>query len=67
MATEQTPPELASRDVRRRRREFNSLMWLCGWGGVTAVAQFCFCNCLVRLTLPVNACDTSSPPVIRPQ
>ena len=31
MATEQTPPELASRDARRRRREFNSLMWLCRW------------------------------------
>ena len=39
MATEQTPPELALRDARRRRREFNSLVWLCGWGGVTAVAQ----------------------------
>ena len=38
MATEQMPPELASRDARRRRRELNSLMWLCGWGGVTAVA-----------------------------
>lgn len=38
MATEQTPPELASRDARRRRRELDSLMWLCGWGGVTAVA-----------------------------
>lgn len=38
MATEQTPPELALRDARRRRREFNSLVWLCGWGGVTAVA-----------------------------
>jgi len=42
MATEQTPPELASRDARRRGREFNSLMWLCGWGGVTAVALFAF-------------------------
>jgi hypothetical protein len=42
MATEQMPPELASRDARRRRREFNSLMWLCGWGGVTAIALFAF-------------------------
>jgi len=42
MATEQTPPELASRDARRRRPEFNSLMWLCGWGGVTAVALLAF-------------------------
>jgi hypothetical protein len=24
--------------ARRRRREFNSLIWLCGWGEVTAVA-----------------------------
>ena len=42
MATEQTPPELASRDARRRRREFNSLVWLCGWGGVTAGAPLAF-------------------------
>jgi hypothetical protein len=38
MATERTQPELASRDDRRRRRELNSLFWLCGWGGVTAFA-----------------------------
>jgi hypothetical protein len=37
MATERTQPELASRDDRRRRRELNSLFWLCGWGGVTAL------------------------------
>src|SRR5262249_58913604 len=42
MATEQTPPELASRDARRRRRKFNSLVWLCGWGGVTAGAPLAF-------------------------
>ena len=38
MAIEQTPLELDLRDPRRRRREFNSLLWLCGWGGLTAVA-----------------------------
>ncbi|MGA7516473.1 MAG: hypothetical protein WBW28_05815 [Pseudolabrys sp.] len=38
MATERTQPELASRDDRRRRREFNSLFWLCGCGGVAAFA-----------------------------
>jgi hypothetical protein len=65
MATEQTPRELASRDARRRQREFNSLMWLCGWGGVTAVALLVFAM-PVRLTLPVNACGASSPPVSRP-
>lgn len=37
MATERTQSELASRDDRRRRRELNSLFWLCGWGGVTAL------------------------------
>jgi hypothetical protein len=49
----------------QRRREFNSLMWLCGWGGVTAVALLVFAM-PVRLTLPVNACGASSPPVSRP-
>jgi len=65
MAAEQMPRELASRDARRRRCEFNSLMWLCGWGGVTAGALLAFAIA-VRLTLPVNACCASSPPVSRP-
>jgi hypothetical protein len=64
MATEQMPPELASRDARRRRREFNSLMWLCGWGGVTAIALFAFAIAS-QTTPPVNGCGASSPPVIR--
>src|SRR5262245_44456908 len=38
MAPEQTPPEPALRGPRRRRRELTSLFWLCGWGGVTALA-----------------------------
>jgi hypothetical protein len=38
MALEQTPLEPALRDPRRRRRELTSLLWLCGWGGFTAVA-----------------------------
>lgn len=38
MAIDQTPLESDLRDPRRRRREFNSLLWLCGWGGLTAVA-----------------------------
>ena len=38
MAIEQTPPEPALRDPRRRRRQLTSLIWLCGWGGATAVA-----------------------------
>jgi len=38
MALEQTPPEPALRHPRRRSRELTSLLWLCGWGGVTAVA-----------------------------
>jgi hypothetical protein len=38
MAIESTPPEPDLRAPRRRRRELNSLLWLCGWGGVTAIA-----------------------------
>jgi len=38
MAIEQTPKEPDLRAPRRRRRELNSLLWLCGWGGFTAVA-----------------------------
>jgi hypothetical protein len=38
MAPEQTPPEPALRDTRKRRRELTSLLWLCSWGGVTALA-----------------------------
>ena len=38
MAIEQTPTEPDLRAPRRRRRELNSLLWLCGWGGFTAVA-----------------------------
>ena len=38
MAIEQTPLESDLRDPRRRHRELNSLLWLCGWGGLTAVA-----------------------------
>jgi hypothetical protein len=38
MALELTPPEPASRNPRRRLRELSSLLWLCGWGCVTAIA-----------------------------
>src|SRR5262245_55218824 len=38
MAPEQSPLEPALRGPRRRRREMTSLLWLCGWGGVTALA-----------------------------
>lgn len=38
MATEQTPPEPDLRDPRRRRRDLSTLLWLCGWGGATAIA-----------------------------
>jgi hypothetical protein len=38
MAIEQTPTEPDLRAPRRRRRELNSLLWLCGWGGFTALA-----------------------------
>src|SRR5262249_18391077 len=38
MAPEQTPPEPTLRGPRRRRRELISLLWLCGWGGVSALA-----------------------------
>jgi hypothetical protein len=38
MAIESAPPEPDLRAPRRRRRELNSLLWLCGWGGVTAIA-----------------------------
>jgi hypothetical protein len=38
MAIEPTSPEPDLRAPRRRRRELNSLLWLCGWGGVTAAA-----------------------------
>jgi hypothetical protein len=38
MALELTPPEPGSRNPRRRVRELSSLLWLCGWGCVTAIA-----------------------------
>jgi len=38
MALEPPPPEPALRNPRRRSRELTSLLWLCGWGGVTAAA-----------------------------
>ena len=38
MAIQPTPPEPDLRAPRRRRRELHSLLWLCGWGGLTAVA-----------------------------
>jgi len=38
MAIESAPPESDLRAPRRRRRELNALLWLCGWGGVTAIA-----------------------------
>jgi hypothetical protein len=38
MAIQPTPPEPDLRAPRRRRHELKSLLWLCGWGGVTAVA-----------------------------
>jgi len=37
MAIEQTPPEPDLRG-RRRRRDVNTFLWLCGWGGITTVA-----------------------------
>ena len=37
-ALEPPPPEPALRNPRRRSRELTSLLWLCGWGGVTAAA-----------------------------
>jgi hypothetical protein len=44
MATEQTPRELAPRDARRRRREFNSLMWALRLGRCNGSCPTCFCN-----------------------
>ncbi len=38
MATEQTPPEPDLRAPRSRRRDLSTLLWLCGWGGATAIA-----------------------------
>jgi hypothetical protein len=38
MAIAQTPLESDLRDPRGGRRELGSLLWLCGWGGLTAVA-----------------------------
>jgi hypothetical protein len=38
MAIEQTPLEPDLRDPSRRRRELKALLWLCGWGGLTALA-----------------------------
>jgi hypothetical protein len=38
MATEQTPPESDLRGPRSRRRDVNTLLWLCGWGGIATVA-----------------------------
>src|SRR5215510_6165736 len=38
MALELTPLEPGSRNPRRRVRELSSLLWLCGWGCVTAIA-----------------------------
>ena len=38
MALEQTPPGPVSRARRRRASELGSLLWLCGWGCVTAIA-----------------------------
>jgi hypothetical protein len=37
MALELTPPEQGSPNPRRRLRE-TKLLWLCGWGCVTAIA-----------------------------
>jgi hypothetical protein len=41
MATELMPPDADLRDP-RRRRNFSSLLWLCGWGGATLVALSAF-------------------------
>lgn len=38
MATEQTPPDSDLRGPRSRPRDVNTLLWLCGWGGITTVA-----------------------------
>lgn len=38
MAIQQTTPEPALRDARRRRRDLDAFLWLCGWGSVTAIA-----------------------------
>ena len=42
MAIERTPTEPDLRTPRRHRRELNSFLWLCGWGGVTAIALTAF-------------------------
>jgi len=42
MAVKPAPTEPALPGPRRRRSELNSLLWLCGWGGVTAVALLAF-------------------------
>jgi len=38
MALELTPAEPGSRNPRRRVHELSSLLWLCVWGCVTAIA-----------------------------
>ncbi|HMF22347.1 MAG TPA: hypothetical protein VKG24_09500, partial [Pseudolabrys sp.] len=42
MAIEQAPPHPGLRDSRRRRRDLNAFLWLCGWGGATALALIVF-------------------------
>jgi len=42
MATEQVPPHADLRDPRRRRRDVRAFLWLCGWGGATAIALIAF-------------------------
>lgn len=38
MAIEQPPPEPDLRGPRRRHRDLNTFLWLCGWGGITTLA-----------------------------
>jgi len=42
MAIEQVPPQPDLRDPRRRRRDIHTFLWLCGWGGATALALIAF-------------------------
>jgi hypothetical protein len=39
MAIEPAPVEINLRDPRKGGRDFSALLWLCGWGVATAVAQ----------------------------
>src|SRR5215472_13512908 len=42
MAIEQAPPQHDGRVARGRRRDIQTFLWLCGWGGATALALIVF-------------------------